>query len=96
MYEFNIVARSRNHCCLGKATSISRSECVSVTLVIQHAMRMCRITRILSNVGCPVPPYFSTLSHKRHDFREKVIEHEMCVLIFSATFAWNISHFKKN
>jgi hypothetical protein len=24
---------------------------------------------------------FSTLSHKRHDFREKVIEHKMCVLI---------------
>jgi len=22
--------------------------------------------------------YFSTLSHKRHDFREKVIENKMC------------------
>ena len=31
-----------------------------------------------------------TLSHKRHDFREKVIAHEMSVLIFSTTFAGNI------
>ena len=34
------------------------------------------------------PPYFSTLYHKRQDFRGKgkVIEHKMCVLIFSTTF----------
>jgi hypothetical protein len=28
----------------------------------------------------------STLSHKLHDFRIKVTEHKMCVLIFSTTF----------
>jgi hypothetical protein len=39
---------------------------------------------------------FPTLSHKRHDFREKVTEHKMCVLIFSTTFVWNISHAEKN
>jgi len=27
------------------------------------------------------------LSHKRHDFREKVTENKMCVLIFFTTFA---------
>jgi hypothetical protein len=30
---------------------------------------------------------FSTLSHKRHDFRKKAIEYKMCVLIFSTNFA---------
>jgi hypothetical protein len=40
---------------------------------------------ILSSVACPALQYFSTSSHKRHDFREgeKGIEHEMSVLVFS-------------
>ena len=29
------------------------------------------------------PLYFSTVSHKRCDFREKVIEHKICVFVFS-------------
>jgi hypothetical protein len=33
-------ARSRVHCCSGKAISITYSECVSVASGIQHAMRM--------------------------------------------------------
>ena len=66
---------------------------MSITLVIQHAKRVRRI--VLSSVGSLAPPYFSTLSHKRHDFRKKVTEHKMCVLIFSTTSIWNISHFKR-
>jgi hypothetical protein len=52
---------------------------------------------LLTSVACPALQYFSTVPHKRHDFREKnVIECEMFVLIFSTTFFWNIFHSKKN
>ena len=68
---------------------------MSVALVIQHAKRMRRV--ILSSVACPALQYFSTLSHKRHNFQKKKTgESEMCVLIFSATFLKSISHFKQN
>jgi len=44
---------------------------VFVALGIQYAKRMRRI--IFLSVACPVVKYFSTLSHKRQDFRRKVI-----------------------
>ena len=40
MYKHNTEARSRNHCCCGKAINIEYSECVPVASVIQHEMRV--------------------------------------------------------
>jgi hypothetical protein len=61
---------------------------VYVALFIQHAMSMRHI--ILPSVACLASPYFSTLSHKRHDLRKNVIELKMCVLnllqVLSQTF----------
>jgi hypothetical protein len=42
--------------------------CVHVTLLIQHASRMRHI--VTSFVAPQAPPHFSTLSHKRRDFRK--------------------------
>jgi hypothetical protein len=50
---------------------------------------------ILSSVACPALQYFSTLVHKRHDFREKVIGHKMC-FNFLYKFVWNISNPNEN
>jgi len=57
---------------------------MSVPLVIQHAERILRI--VFPSVACPALLYFTTLSHKRRDLRKRVVEHKMCVLIFSTKF----------
>ena len=62
-YRRNTEAFSGNNGYRGKAISISYSECVSVALAIQQAMRMCRIT----------------LSHKGDDFRGKNLPNVNCV-----------------
>jgi hypothetical protein len=36
----NAEARSHNHCCRGKAITITYSKRVSVALIIQHTKRM--------------------------------------------------------
>ena len=65
-----------NRCCSGKAIIITHSECMFVALDIQRAMRMRHIV-ICGLSGSKV--FFSTFSHKRHDFREKKLKTK-CVL----------------
>jgi len=51
---------------------------------------------ILSSAACLTVRYFSTLTRKWQDFGENIIEHKMCVFIFSTTFVWNTFNSKRN
>ena len=82
----NVQERFRNHCCSGKAIRITYSECVFVSLGIQHAMSMRHI------VICDLPGS-STLSHKRYDFRRSKTLYTKCYFFyFLYKFVWNIFH----
>jgi hypothetical protein len=65
-------------------------------------LRACSLTNsaqraaIMSPAASLAPLHFLTLSHKRHGFRKQVTKHKMCVLTFSTTCIWNISHPNKN
>ena len=82
-----------NYFCRRKVVSITylsvrawTCACVYVyaAFLFQHAACMRHI--VTSFVSPQPPPNFSTLSHKRCDFRKKCIWRKMCVLIFSTAF----------
>jgi len=87
-----ILVRSCDHCCRAKVLRITYSERGSVALGIHHAMRMCRI--ILSSVACLYHIFPPHLINGRFS-KKKITKHKMCVLTFSPTFVWNISHSTK-
>jgi len=64
---------SRNHCCRGKAISITYFEsvcvCVCVALVIQHARH--RRRTVISSAACLALQDFSTISKKMERLSEK-------------------------
>jgi hypothetical protein len=76
-------ARNCNHSCREEAVSIRYSECVFVALGIERELRM----RHVNICGLSGSTYFSTLAHKRHDFRKIVTKHKMCILIFSTNLS---------
>jgi len=88
----NIKTRSYNHYGRGKAVSIIYSECMSVALSIQHAMRMCHI--IVCGVSGSIIP-FHNIAQTAQLLKRKVIEYKMCVSIICTTFVWNSPHFKE-
>ena len=77
--SITLQARSHNHCCRGKALTITYSESVSVALLILHTKRMRRF--ILSSVACPALLNFFNFffSHKRHNFRGKKLLNIKCM-----------------
>ena len=75
---------SFNICCSGKAVSITHSECLSVTLGIQHVMPMCRV--VFTSVSCPALPHVSTLSDTRQYFHQNFTERKIGVFDILSNF----------
>ena len=71
---------------------VVNSKCLSVVLVIQHALRM----RYVVICGLSGSAVFFHFILKTSRYSKLFAEHKMCVLIFSTTFVCNISHSKKN
>jgi hypothetical protein len=88
MYKRSIEERSRNYCYRGKAISITYFECVSVVLVVQHAMCMRLI--ILLSVTCLAVPYFSKFLINSTIFLKK-LQTIKCVLWFSLQLSSEVS-----
>jgi hypothetical protein len=76
-YERNIGALSCKHCCsVGKkyACSLGHPACKAYA---PYCIAICDLLAV----------YFSTLSHKRHDFGEKMTDQKLRVMIFSTVLS---------
>lgn len=70
-------ARSREHCCQGKAISIKCYKRVSVFLPLLSSVKILfSLSRIkLQSAACLKIPYFPTLFDKQHASRKKITKH---------------------
>ena len=72
-----------------KAVRITYSECVSVALVMQHGIRMRRVT-LLAMTCLPLPYFFHIFLSTARLSDKKSTEREMWVL--SSCTVWNMKH----
>jgi hypothetical protein len=79
MYKHNTEVCSCNHCCSGKAISITYPVCVFVALGIQHTTHTCHIVIC----GQPGSIMFFHLFHKLHNLKKKKILHIKYVFLVS-------------
>jgi hypothetical protein len=92
----NAAARSRNRRCRGKAISITYFKCLYYCLRYPAWKSLIFCAFLCCHVACLAQTHFSTLSHKRHDFRGGLFINKTRVLIVSTALVCNISHSKKH
>jgi hypothetical protein len=89
---------SCNHCCRGKATIIHiLIVCVCVCVRVCSLSRpACNAHASYGHVVCPAIQYFSTLPHKRHNFRGKKLLNIKYLNWFSVQYVWNVFRSEQN
>ena len=84
-----------NQLCNNKNKILCVRVCICALVIRQGNRTFCASFMVLS-VACLTVPYLFTLSLRQHNFRNKLIEHKIRILIFCITFVYDISHLKRN
>jgi hypothetical protein len=96
MYKRNTEARLHNHCCRGKIkTIVLHIPSVYLSSCLSYPACKAYVPYYIVTYGLSESTIFFHIAHKQHDLQKKFTEHKMCVLIFSITFVWNVSHSKR-